>query len=140
MIVLNFDRKEDIMETSLCSICGWDFKEVYSGGDICSCCGSEYDFTDFLEKGEILERYCGNDKEKLHNMAPELDGYDDEEYVARDITWRFIRLAWIKKGCPFKYPNETITSWTIEDAKKQLASIHYKYDALVPLANKIISD
>ena len=124
-----------------CHICGWDFKHYYSGGDICPCCESEYDFTDFFFFFEILERYCGNNKEKLYIIAPELDGYDDEEYVARDITWRFIRLAWIKKGCPFRWAkDEGITSWTIEDAKKQLAGIQYKYDALVPLANKIISD
>ena len=42
------------MQTSLCAICGWDFKENYSVGDICPCCNSEYGFNDFLEKGEIL--------------------------------------------------------------------------------------
>jgi hypothetical protein len=126
---------------TLCYVCGWNFKETYSGGDICSCCGSEYDFSDCLEKEEILEKYCGNDKEKLHIIAPELDGVDDEEEVARDITWRFLRLAWVKKGCPFKWAKEEgIENWTIKDAKKQLDVIGYKYDSLVPLANKIISD
>ncbi len=56
-------------------------KEVYSLGNICPCCGREYDFTDFLEKGEILERYCGNNKEKLYIIAPEPDGYDDKNHV-----------------------------------------------------------
>lgn len=126
---------------TLCYICGWDFKEYYSGGYICSCCGSEYDFSDCLEKEEILEKYCSNDREKLRIMAPELDEVRDEEYVANDIAWRFIRLAWVKKGCPFKRAKkEGIEHWSIEDAKKQLAVIGYKYDSLVSLANKIISD
>ena len=47
------------MDMTLCYICGWDFKEIYSGGDICPCCGSEYDFDDCLEKEEILEKYSG---------------------------------------------------------------------------------
>lgn len=129
------------MNMTLCYVCGWDFKENYSGGDICPCCGSEYDFSDCLEKEEILEKYCGNDKEKLHIMAPELDGVDGEEEVASDITWRFLRLAWVKKGCPFKWAKEEgIENWTIKDAKKQLDVIGYKYDSLLPLANRIISD
>ena len=129
------------MNMTLCYVCGWDFKEYYSGGDICPCCGSEYDFSDCLEKEEILEKYCGNDREKLHIIAPEVDGVDDEEEVARDITWRFLRLAWVKKRCPFKWAKEEgIENWTIEDAKKQLDVIGYKYDSLVPLANRIISE
>lgn len=129
------------MDMTLCYICGWDFKEIYSGGDICPCCGSEYDFDDCLEKEEILEKYCGNDREKLHIMAPEVDDVDDEKEVARDITWRFIRLSWVKKGCPFKWAQkERIINWTIEDAKKQLDVIGYSYDSLVTLANKIISE
>ena len=62
------------------------------------------------------------------------------EEVARDIAWRFLRLAWVKKGCPFKNAKrEGIGKWTVEDARKQLNVIGYKYDALVPLAEKIIS-
>ena len=85
------------MEMTLCYICGWDFKENYSVGDICPCCNSEYGFNDFLEKGEILEKYCNGDNSKLNIIAPELDGLADDEYVADDISWRFIRLSWIKK-------------------------------------------
>ena len=62
------------------------------------------------------------------------------EEVARDIAWRFLRLAWVKKGCPFKNAKrEGIGKWTIAAARKQLEDIEYKYDALVPLAEKIIS-
>ena len=129
------------MEMTLCYICGWDFKENYSVGDICPCCNSEYGFNDFLEKGEILEKYCNGDNSKLNIIAPELDGLADDEYVADDISWRFIRLFWIKKGCPFKWAKEEgIENWTIEDAKKQLKMIRYDYDTLLPLANKVISD
>lgn len=73
------------MQTQLCAICGWNLKEYYSVGDICPCCNNEYNFDDFLKKGEILENYCGGDREKLRIMAPELDGVGDEEYVANDI-------------------------------------------------------
>ena len=116
---------------TLCYICGWNFKEYYSGGDICPCCGSEYDFDDCLEKEEILEKYCGNDRERLHIMAPELDDVKDEKNVACDIVWRFIRLKWVKEGCPFKWAKEEgIEHWTIQDAKKQLKTIRYDYDTL----------
>ncbi|MBQ3546632.1 MAG: hypothetical protein IJA34_16860 [Lachnospiraceae bacterium] len=126
------------MQTSLCAICGWDFKKYYSGGDICPCCGKEYDFSDCLFKEEILEKYC-SDRKKIHSIAPEIDDTDDEEEVPRDVTWRFLRLAWVKKGCPFKWgKREGIENWTIEDAKKQLSVIGYKYDTLVRLAEEII--
>ena len=127
------------MQTQLCAICGWNLKELYSSGDICPCCFNEYGFDDCLEKEEILEEYCGGDREKLRIMAPELDGVRDGEYVANDIAWRFLRLAWVKKGCPFKWAkHEGIENWTIEDAKKQLSVIGYKYDTLVRLAEEII--
>lgn len=125
---------------TLCYICGWNFKEYYSDGDICPCCGNEYGFNDCLEKKELLEKYCGNDSKKLHIMAPELDNTNDEKYVACDIAWRFLRLDWIKKGCPFRFNEEGIENWTIEDAKKQLKLISYDYDTFLPLANKIISN
>ena len=44
------------MQITICHICGWDLKEYYSGGDICPCCGNEYDFADCLFKEEILEK------------------------------------------------------------------------------------
>lgn len=122
----------------LCYVCGWNFKKEYSVGDICPCCRSEYGFHDCLEKGEILEKYCGGDRNKLHIMAPELDEVPDDEYAADDIAWRFLRLSWVKAGCPFKSNGNE--KWTLDDAKKQLYVIRYHYDALVPLANKIISD
>ena len=126
------------MQTSLCAICGWDFKEYYSIGDICACCGNEYDFSDCLFKEEILEKYC-SDRKKIHSIAPEIDDMDDEEEAPIDVTWRFLRLSWVKKGCPFKWAkHEGIENWTIEDAKKQLSVIGYKYDTLVRLAEEII--
>ena len=74
-------------------------------------------------------------------MAPELDDVKDEKNVACDIVWRFIRLKWVKEGCPFKWAKEEgIEHWTIQDAKKQLKTIRYDYDTLLPLANKIISE
>ena len=127
------------MQITICHICGWDLKEYYSGGDICPCCGNEYDFADCLFKEEILEKYC-SDRRKMHSIAPELDDMSDEEEAPRDVTWRFLRLSWVKKGCPFKWAKEEgVAEWTIEDAKKQLNRIGYKYDTLVRLADEIIT-
>lgn len=126
------------MQTTLCLICGWNFGEYYSGGDICPCCFNEYDFDDFLFKEEILEKYC-SDRKKVHSIAPEIDDLNDVEEAPRDVTWRFLRLAWVKKGCPFKCAKEEgVEKWTIEDAKKQLGVLGYKYDTLVRLADEII--
>ena len=128
------------MQITICHICGWDLKEYYSGGDICPCCGSEYDFADCLFKEEILEKYC-SDRRKMHSIAPELDDMSDEEVAPCDVTWRFLRLSWVKKGCPFKWAKEEgVAEWTIEDAKKQLNRIGYKYDTLVRLADEIINN
>lgn len=128
------------MQITICHICGWDLKEYYSGGDICPCCGNEYDFADCLFKEEILEKYC-SDRRKMHSIAPELDDMSDEEEAPRDVTWRFLRLSWVKKGCPFKWAKEEgVAEWTIEDAKKQLNRIGYKYDTLVRLADEIINN
>ena len=139
ILIIGEEKKGMKMQTQLCAICGWNLKEYYSVGDICPCCNNEYSFDDFLEKGEILENYCGGDREKLRIMAPELDGVGDEEYVANDIAWRFLRLAWVKNGCSFRYhKDEGIQKWTIEDAKKQLSVIGYKYDTLFRLAEEII--
>lgn len=44
----------------------------------------------------------------------------DIEEVACGITWRFLRLAWLKKGCPLKNAKRKgIGKWTVEDARKQ---------------------
>lgn len=128
------------MKTQLCHICGWDFEECYSVGDICPCCFNEYGFDDRLEKQEILDKFCNGDRAKLYTMAPETNGVPDDMYVADEIAWRFLRLVWVKDGCSFKWKEEKPKSWTISDAKKQLEKIGYYYDALLALAEKVIEE
>ena len=88
----------------------------------CSVCG--WDFDESFEKGyeygegDICE-CCGT------------------EFGCDEVARKFLRLKWIKNGAKYKYFKGK--EWNLENMKKQLERLHYKYEALLPLA-ELISD
>lgn len=126
-----------------CSVCGWNFDEgfekgyEYGEGDICECCGTEFGCDEDMYKEDVLQEYCNNDINILKKIAPEIALMNDDDVIPYEVARKFLRLKWIKNGAKYKYFKGK--EWNLENMKKQLERLHYKYEALLPLA-ELISD
>lgn len=122
---------------NICPICGCQLDYEVGPGEICGCCGNEFGLDDYLTKSTILKKFCNKNQKVLYTLAPELIESSDNEFVPTDISWRFLRVQWIKNGCTLKYKEDT--SWNIDKTIQQLQKINYNYQSLKSLI-KILNE
>lgn len=118
-----------------CKICGFPLDKDPSCGDICPCCFCEYEFDDFMSKEDAISSFCDEDEDLLYILAPKTRELADEDILPPEISWKLLRLAWLKKGATcYKYDKHKLP---LDQVRIQLQNIHQDYDKLLPLTEKI---